>query len=63
MSEIKNFVTPSVAARRLGVSVELVRVWLRTGRLQHTRTPLGRLIPVEEVERLAAQRQKGSVSP
>jgi excisionase family DNA binding protein len=53
----RRFVTPAEVARRLGVSVELVRVWLRAGKLRHLRTPLGRLVPAEEVERVAAERR------
>jgi excisionase family DNA binding protein len=54
---VEGFLTPSEVARRLAVSVELVRVWLRAGKLDHIRTPLGRLIPVEEVERMEEERR------
>jgi excisionase family DNA binding protein len=54
---MRKFLSPAEVARRLAVSVELVRVWLRAGKLRHVRTPLGRLIPVEEVERVAAERR------
>ncbi len=57
MAGMTNYVTPAEAARRLGLSVEMVRAWLRTGRIEHVRTPLGRLIPAEEVERIRAERQ------
>ena len=54
--ELTGFVAPSEAARRLGVSVEQVRVWMKSQRIQSVRTPLGRIIPVQEVERVAAER-------
>jgi excisionase family DNA binding protein len=54
---VEGFLTPSEVARRLAVSVELVRVWLRAGKLDHISTPLGRLVPVEEVERMAEERR------
>ena len=58
MTRLEGYLRPSEAARRLEVSVELLRQWLRDGRLPHVRTPLGRLVPVAEVERLAAERQQ-----
>jgi excisionase family DNA binding protein len=58
MAELRDYLRPSEAARRLEVSVELVRVWMRDGRLPHVRTPLGRLVPRDVVERLAAERQE-----
>jgi excisionase family DNA binding protein len=54
---VQKFLSPAEVARRLAVSVELVRVWLRAGKLRHLRTPLGRLVPVAEVERVAAERR------
>jgi excisionase family DNA binding protein len=58
MAELSGYVKPSEAARRLEVSVELVRAWMRDGRLPHIQTPLGRLVPRDAVERLAAERQQ-----
>ena len=58
MAKLDGYLRPSEAARRLEVSVELVRVWMRDGRLPHIETPLGRLVPVAEVERLAAEREQ-----
>jgi excisionase family DNA binding protein len=58
MAELRDYLRPSEAARRLEVSVELVRLWMREGRLPHVQTPLGRLVPLAEVERLAAERQQ-----
>jgi excisionase family DNA binding protein len=58
MAELRDYLRPSEAARRLEVSVELLRLWLREGRLPHVRTPLGRLVPRDVVERLAAEREQ-----
>jgi excisionase family DNA binding protein len=52
-----DWVAPSEAARRLGVSVVRVRQWADQGRLSAIRTPLGRLIEAESVERLSMDRQ------
>jgi len=60
MSELHGYLRPSEAARELRISVELLRVWMREGRLPHVRTPLGRLVPRDAVERLAAERQEKS---
>ena len=47
------------AAELLGVSVETVRRWAAEGRLRTTRTSGGqRLVPLDEVSRLAAQRRQ-----
>jgi excisionase family DNA binding protein len=62
MRQMTEYLTPAEAARRLGLSVEMVRTWLRTGRIEHVRTPLGRLIPMSEVERIAAERRTRGVS-
>lgn len=58
MQQMTGYLTPAEAARRLGLSVEMVRTWLRAGRIEHVRTPLGRLIPASEIERLAIERQQ-----
>lgn len=50
------YLTPAEAARMLEVSVERVRTWLKTGRMACVKTPLGRLIPPQEVERIAVER-------
>ncbi|MCS7256457.1 MAG: helix-turn-helix domain-containing protein [Thermomicrobium sp.] len=57
--DLRDFLTTAQVARRLGVSQELVRVWARQGRLPYVPTPHGRLYPAAEVERLAAERQRG----
>jgi excisionase family DNA binding protein len=58
MAKLDGYLRPSEAARRLEVSVELVRSWMKEGRLPHVQTPLGRLVPRDAVERLAAERQQ-----
>jgi predicted site-specific integrase-resolvase len=44
---------PSVAARRAGVSPQTVRRWLDRGALRGTRTRLGRLVDPTSLEALA----------
>jgi len=58
MQQMRGYLTPAEVARLLGVSVEMVRTWLKAGRIEHVRTPLGRLIPAAEVDRLAAERRQ-----
>ncbi|WP_445185549.1 MerR family transcriptional regulator [Pseudonocardia sp. Cha107L01] len=48
--------TRNQVARRLGLSPERIRQLSNAGRLQCTRTPLGRLYDEAEVERFAACR-------
>jgi excisionase family DNA binding protein len=48
--------TASQVARLLGISVERVRQLARTGRLESTSTPLGRLYDPAVVERLRTER-------
>jgi excisionase family DNA binding protein len=55
--ELANLLTTSEAARVLEVSDQWVRSLMRSGRLAHVVTPLGRLIPREAVERLARERR------
>jgi len=62
MAKLDGYLRPSEAARRLEVSVELVRVWMREGRLPHVQTPLGRLVPRDAVERLVVERQQKQMS-
>lgn len=50
--------TTSEAARCLGLSAERVRQLVRAGQLRAVETPLGRLFPRDEVERLAALRRQ-----
>jgi excisionase family DNA binding protein len=58
MAKLDGYLRPSEAARRLEVSVEALRQWMREGRIPHIETPLGRLLPAAEVERLATERQE-----
>jgi excisionase family DNA binding protein len=60
MAKLDGYLRPSEAARRLEVSVEALRQWMREGRIPHIETPLGRLLPRDAVERLAAERQQKS---
>jgi excisionase family DNA binding protein len=62
MAELRDYLRPSEAARRLEVSVELSGQWMREGRIPHVETPLGRLVPRDAVERLAAERQQKQMS-
>ncbi len=48
--------SPAEAGRRLGLSVDRIRQLVDHGRLEATRTPLGRLIDAGSVEALAAER-------
>lgn len=48
----------SEAARRLGVSAQRLRGLIAEGRVQVVQTPLGKLIPVTEVERLQQERKE-----
>jgi excisionase family DNA binding protein len=52
------WLTPSEAARELGVTPARVRQLIVSGRLVHDRTPLGRLVLASSVERLAAERAR-----
>jgi excisionase family DNA binding protein len=54
----KDYMTPSQAARRIGVSVHTIKAWIKKGRMRCIETPLGRLIPVSEVERLAREHEQ-----
>jgi molybdopterin-binding protein len=47
------------AAEMLGVTVDTVRLWADTGRLRSVRSSGGqRLVPIEEVTRLIAERRR-----
>lgn len=54
--QMTEYLATSQVARELGVSVGLVRLWVRTGRLAHVKTPLGALVPTEEVSRVRRER-------
>ncbi len=54
--DVGALITVGQAARRLGVSPEMVRQWLRDQRLPHVTTALGRLIDPRAVEAFAEER-------
>jgi len=56
--DIATWIGRSEAARRLTVSVESVRQWVRAGRLRAIRTRLGMLIDPESVEALRVEREQ-----
>jgi excisionase family DNA binding protein len=53
---LTDYLGPTEAARRLGVSADRVRQLCADGRLTFTWSPLGRLIDRDAVERLARER-------
>jgi len=57
------YVGSSEASRALGVSSTYVRKLMREGRLGHIQTPLGKLIPKVEVERLVRERAERKTLP
>ena len=61
-AESTRWLTPSQAARELGVTPARIRQLLATGRLPHDPTPLGRLIPAASVAELADERRARRVS-
>ncbi len=54
---LNRYLSPSEAALLVGITPQAVDRAARRGRLEHVWTPLGRLFPVEAVERYAAERQ------
>lgn len=56
--DLRNWLTPSQVARRLGLSTEMVRQYCRQGKLVVAWTAHGRLIDPESVERLAREREQ-----
>jgi excisionase family DNA binding protein len=59
------WLSPSQAANRLGLSVQRVRQLVDCGRLGHIATPLGRLVAAEDVARVARERaeRRGTEPP
>lgn len=53
---MEELLTASQIARSQAISTDLVRRWMREGRLPYVPTPLGRLVRKEDAERMAAQR-------
>lgn len=54
--EAEELLSPSAAARLLGLTARRVRQLARSGRLPATVTPLGRLYARADVDRLASER-------
>jgi excisionase family DNA binding protein len=57
-SDTSGYVGPSGAGRRLGLSSERVRQLIATGELPATKTVLGHLVRVDDVEALARARER-----
>lgn len=57
-ADITTWMRVSEAARRLGVTLEMVRRWAASGRLTAVRTPYGHLVEPGSVERLAREREE-----
>jgi len=60
---VEEWLTPAQAARVLGVTPAMVRHMANHGQVECQRTPLGRLLGAESVERLHAARTAGSPAP
>jgi excisionase family DNA binding protein len=61
-SDEPDLLLPSAAARRLGCSAAMVRVWLRTGRLRAVILSGGvRAVRRDDLEAFAAERAKAPV--
>ena len=56
--EVESMLSVGQVARRLGLSTGRVVQLEKEGVLRCSRSPLGRLFSVEDVERLARERQK-----
>jgi excisionase family DNA binding protein len=57
IEELTGYQTIRDVSLRFGVSTQYVHKLIKEGRLGYLQTPLGRLIPVEEVERLQKERE------
>ena len=57
-NEALYWLTPSQAARVLGVTPQMVRYYCLGGKLEFQATPLGRLINPDSVARLAKEREE-----
>jgi len=58
MAAEQGWLTPSAAARELGLSVSWVKTLIEQGKLEAQRTVLGRLIDPKSVAKLKAERAK-----
>ena len=63
MSAEVEYLSPSQAAARVGVSHQTIVAWMDAGRLRGLRTPIGRLIEKQDADRVAAARQARQASP
>jgi len=57
-TESSDWLSPTQAANRLGISTQRVRQLADAGQLAHVRTPLGRVFTRASVERLAEERRR-----
>jgi hypothetical protein len=51
-----SWLSPAQAARVIGVTPQRIRQLMRSGELKSSETPLGRILPRDEVERYARER-------
>jgi predicted site-specific integrase-resolvase len=58
ITKLAGLIGKSEAARRLGVSGEMVNVWLGQGKLKFLATAHGRLIDPVDVEKLRREREE-----
>jgi excisionase family DNA binding protein len=58
MSLEVEYLSPSQAAARVGVSHQTIVAWMDAGRLRGLRTPIGRLIEKQDAERVAQERRE-----
>ena len=54
----REYLTPSQAAARAGVSSQTVKNWYTAGRLPGLLTPLGRLFVAADVDRVIQERRE-----
>jgi hypothetical protein len=55
-TKLEGYLGPSAAARQLGVAPVTLRLWMQQGKIPALRTPIGRVLKAEDVERLAQER-------
>ena len=54
----EDYMSPAAASRRLGLCKLTIQRFMNRGVLTSIATPLGRIVPRDEVERLAEQRRQ-----